>query len=249
MFKIRKIKVDLTTKDTGSFVSKSKHIIKLTGFFGAISYPGCVTVIEGEALMQLPSNALINFSLKEELSDDFSLYVVMCDMEYDSYTFKKMRPYIDSLIHVQDGVFNHTDFLYKLINRDAIRYLKKFDLRRSDSISERVHRLISKKIQYRWTAEEISKNLNMSKATLMRRISQENTTLSDLILSARMNKAAYLLLKKNHPIKKVAHLTGFSSASYFCKKFKETYGNSPKQFVNLMDYKQKETYREHAFQN
>ncbi|WP_229652592.1 AraC family transcriptional regulator [Vibrio parahaemolyticus] len=47
-------------------------------------------------------------------------------------------------------------------------------------------------------------------------------------------------------MKKVAHLTGFSSASYFCKKFKETYGNSPKQFVNLMDYKQKETQRECA---
>ncbi|EGR0388868.1 AraC family transcriptional regulator, partial [Vibrio parahaemolyticus] len=31
MFKIRKIKVNLKTKDTGSFVSKSKHIIKLTG--------------------------------------------------------------------------------------------------------------------------------------------------------------------------------------------------------------------------
>ncbi|HHG3394194.1 MULTISPECIES: helix-turn-helix transcriptional regulator [Vibrio harveyi group] len=246
MFKIRKIKVNLKTKDTGSFVSKSKHIIKLTGFFGAISYPGCVIVIEGEALIQLPSNTLINFSLKEDLSDDFYLYLVMCDMDYDNYAFNKMKPYIDSLIHVQNGIFEHTNFLQELINRDAFRTLKKLDIKRTDSISERIHRLISKQIQHRWTAEEISKNLNMSKATLMRRISQEKTTLSDLILSARMNKAAYLLLKKKHPIKKVAHLTGFSSASYFCKKFKETYGNSPKQFVNLMDYKQKETQRECA---
>lgn len=108
MFKIRKIKINLNTKDTGSFVSKSKHIIKLTGFFGAISYPGCVIVIEGEALIQLPSNTLINFSLKDGLSDDFSLYLVMCDMDYDSYTFKKMKPYIDSLIHVQNSIFEHT---------------------------------------------------------------------------------------------------------------------------------------------
>lgn len=245
MFKIRKIKINSKIKDTGSFVSKSKHIIKFTGFFGAISYPGCVIVIEGEALIQLPSNTLINFSLKKELSDE--LYLVMCDMDYDSYTFEKMKPYIDSLINLQNGIFEHTDFLRELINRDAFRTLKRFDLKKNDSISERVHRLISKQIQHRWTAEEISKNLNMSKATLMRRISQEKTTLSDLILSERMNKAAYLLLKKKHPIKKVAHLTGFSSASYFCKKFKETYGNSPKQFVNLMDYKQKETPRERAY--
>ncbi|MGY5749339.1 helix-turn-helix transcriptional regulator [Vibrio antiquarius] len=162
-------------------------------------------------------------------------------MDYDNYTFKKMIPYIDSLIQIQNGVLNNTDFLYELINRDAIRTLKKFDLRRADSISCHVYRLISKKIQYRWTAEEISRNLNMSKATLMRRISQEKTTLSDLILSARMDKATYLLLKKNHPIKKVAHLTGFSSTSYFCKKFKETYGRTPKKFVNLMYYKKKET--------
>ena len=69
MFKIRKIKINSKIKDTGSFVSKSKHIIKFTGFFGAISYPGCVIVIEGEALIQLPSNTLINFSFKKEICD------------------------------------------------------------------------------------------------------------------------------------------------------------------------------------
>ncbi|WP_135441795.1 helix-turn-helix transcriptional regulator [Vibrio tasmaniensis] len=234
MFNIKRIFIDSKQEKTGHFISKSKHIIKISGFYGAISYPGSLIVIDGEALLNLPKNVLINFSIKHELTDNFSLHLVRCSVDYDDYIYKEMLPYIDLLFEIKRKSINHSRFLSNLVNRDAQRYFKKYDSEKKISLSKYIYILVSKKIQHRWTVEDVCKQVYLSRAALTRKLSREKTTLSDIIYSARMDKAACLLLRKKYTVKQVAHLTGFSSSSYFCKKFKHTYGRPPKDFVNTM---------------
>ncbi|WKY60425.1 helix-turn-helix transcriptional regulator [Vibrio sp. SNU_ST1] len=244
MFNIKRIHIDLKQKKSGHFLSNSKHIIKLSGFFGAISYPGNVIVIDGEALLNLPKNVLINFSIKHVLTESFSLHLVRCHIDYDDYIYEKMLPYIESLFQIKKENLTYTRFLSNLINRDAQRNFKSNNTGKKTSLSKYIYILISKNIQHSWTVEEVCKQVYLSRAALTRKLSREKTTLSDIILSARMDKAACFLLQKKYTVKQVAYLTGFSSSSYFCKKFKHTYGRSPREFVNTMSYhKTKEIFR------
>ncbi len=234
MIKIRKLQININKKETGSFISRSKHIIKLSGFYGAISYPGNVIEVDGEALLKIPENVMVNFSTKKNLTNSFSIYLVKIRENCDANLYNQISSHISSMLSIIENKVKDTKLLIKLINEDANRIYKKSKREEANTLSNKIYDLISKNPKNRWTVEEICNHLYLSKATLVRRIQQENTTLSDLILSARMNRAVFFMLNKNYSVKQVAYLTGFSSASYFCKKFKDTYGSSPRRFITLM---------------
>ena len=55
-------------------------------------------------------------------------------------------------------------------------------------------------------------------------------TYKELLLSKRLQQAAYLLTKSSLPVADIIELVGYDNSSYFYRKFKERYGVSPKEY-------------------
>lgn len=60
------------------------------------------------------------------------------------------------------------------------------------------------------------------------------------LIRYRLMQAAELLANTDKPVTEIAFETGFASAGYFCRKFKERYGCSPAQWRNRADSTRRE---------
>jgi len=70
-----------------------------------------------------------------------------------------------------------------------------------------------------------------SRRTLQRRfIEAYNTTIRDACRRARVERAKSLLHSEELSVKEIAFMTGFSSASLFCRVFRQTEGITPKAY-------------------
>jgi two-component system cell cycle response regulator len=83
--------------------------------------------------------------------------------------------------------------------------------------------------------EMLSRNLNMSKPTLYRKIkSISNLSLNALINITRLKKAAELLACGDYKIYEVAQLVGFNSQTSFGRNFLKQFGMSPSAYYHQM---------------
>ena len=81
----------------------------------------------------------------------------------------------------------------------------------------------------KWLAEE----LNMSQATLYRRIKQSTDfSLVELIRGVRLKRAAELLRTKQYSVQEVGELVGYNDIPTFRKHFVDFYGTTPSTFNN-----------------
>ena len=81
----------------------------------------------------------------------------------------------------------------------------------------------------KWLAEK----LNMSQATLYRRIKQSTDfSLVELIRGVRLKRAAELLRTKKYSVQEVAEMVGYNDAPTFRKHFVDFYGTTPSTFNN-----------------
>ena len=79
--------------------------------------------------------------------------------------------------------------------------------------------------------EDIADKLNISKSKLYRNIKNTSgISANQLIRKLRIERSKELLLKSNFSISEICYNVGFSSPSYFTKRFKEYAGMVPKQF-------------------
>jgi len=79
--------------------------------------------------------------------------------------------------------------------------------------------------------EDIAEELNISKSKLYRNIKNTSgISANQLIRKLRIERSKELLLKSNFSISEICYNVGFSSPSYFTKRFKEYTGMVPKQF-------------------
>lgn len=79
----------------------------------------------------------------------------------------------------------------------------------------------------KWLAEE----LNMSQATLYRRIKQSTDfSLVELIRGVRLKRAAELLRTKKYSVQEVAEMVGYNDIPTFRKHFIDFYGTTPSTF-------------------
>jgi AraC-like DNA-binding protein len=78
--------------------------------------------------------------------------------------------------------------------------------------------------------DEIAKELNMSEATLKRRLSEQNTHYQQLKNTHRLELAKAMILDGKTSLETISSNLGFSDASNFTKAFKNWTGLSPKQF-------------------
>ncbi|WP_142391208.1 helix-turn-helix transcriptional regulator, partial [Mammaliicoccus sciuri] len=76
-------------------------------------------------------------------------------------------------------------------------------------------------------------NIHMSKPATVRLVSKYvHQTAFQYIINYRLEKSVSLLNKHtDKSITDISYACGFSTTSYFIQKFKERYGQTPKQFL------------------
>lgn len=97
-----------------------------------------------------------------------------------------------------------------------------------DSFFETVLQCIDEHIEENLTVDMLCKYLGTSERQLQRKLKNvTHKAPSQLISSVRMHRAKELLIQQNRNVSEVAFQIGFSSPSYFSKKFKMEFGVSP----------------------
>ena len=79
--------------------------------------------------------------------------------------------------------------------------------------------------------QELSSMVNQSEYSLSRQIKKIfGVTFKDLLLKNRFERAKVLLSQTNLPVADIALAVGYENTSFFYRKFRETYGISPKEY-------------------
>lgn len=93
--------------------------------------------------------------------------------------------------------------------------------------ASRVRALISTRLDQTWTAPQVALELAQSEATLRRRLAAENTSLTELLVDARMATALTLLQATSRPVAHIALAVGYESPSRFAIRFRQRFGFAP----------------------
>ncbi|PZR28125.1 MAG: two-component system response regulator [Citrobacter freundii] len=100
---------------------------------------------------------------------------------------------------------------------------------------EKLNEIVYKNIENTaLSVDQLADNLNMSRASLYRKIKAiSDLTPNELINLTRLKKAAELLAEHEYRIYEVAEMTGFSSQTHFGKNFTKQFGISPTEYVAM----------------
>jgi AraC-like DNA-binding protein len=91
---------------------------------------------------------------------------------------------------------------------------------------------IEQNLSQNLSLEILAAHLQKSPSTLNKLFKKQlNFSLYQYIISRRMECALRMLRGKNHSIKEIASITGFSSLSNFSTAFKKYYGQSPRDYT------------------
>lgn len=82
--------------------------------------------------------------------------------------------------------------------------------------------------------DSIAELFNLSRVQVYRKIKAlTGKTAVEFIRTVRLKQALKLMETKQHTLSEVAYMTGFNSASYFTRSFKEEYGKAPSEYLGL----------------
>ncbi len=125
---------------------------------------------------------------------------------------------------------NRSSYLQKVLSKHLDTLLSAISKKRS--FTDKVESLIEKRLSTdSIDATQISKQLNMSRNTLYRKLQSEDLAFHELVDKVRKRKALELLEEKNHSISQIAFLLGFSELSAFSRAFKRWTGLSPAKYL------------------
>lgn len=105
----------------------------------------------------------------------------------------------------------------------------RFDPSRFNRIATRVRRLVGSDATRRWRAGGVARQLGMSEATLRRRLEREGTSFRRVLQDVRMGQALVLLQSSELSVVQVALEVGYDSVSQFSARFRQHFGQSPRQ--------------------
>lgn len=97
------------------------------------------------------------------------------------------------------------------------------------SVPERLRALLVAAPAHPWTAVEAAARLNLSEATLRRRLARDGTSLSRLLLEVRLCHAMMLLQASDDYVGQIALDSGFANHAHFSRLFKARFGIPPSQ--------------------
>ena len=99
-------------------------------------------------------------------------------------------------------------------------------------LADNVRDLVAAAPEQPWRSRDVEDALNLSGASLRRHLAVEGTSLSKVLLEARMGYALTLLSTTNLPIKSVAARVGYRSVASFARQFQGWYGMAPSGIGN-----------------
>lgn len=99
---------------------------------------------------------------------------------------------------------------------------------------DKINNLIIENLAYEdLSVEFLSDKLNISRATLYRKLEEvSDLTPNELINVSRLKKAAQLLIQGSHKIFEAAYAVGFNSQTHFGRNFKKQFGVTPSEYIN-----------------
>jgi len=103
------------------------------------------------------------------------------------------------------------------------------------SFLAKVKRIIQRELgNERLNVDFIAREVGISRVQLYRKmLALTGTSVSELLRSIRLQKAAKLLEQKWGPVSQVAYAVGITNLSYFSKIFKGKYGITPSEYEGL----------------
>ena len=110
-------------------------------------------------------------------------------------------------------------------------------VRRTEDMAQTKLQLMMQYIQDHFreplSLDEIAASASVSKSRALQ-IFQDHIQVSPIayLISYRLQRAAFLLSETEKPISSIAEETGFSDSGYFCRRWKNHYGMTPKEYRN-----------------
>ena len=94
-------------------------------------------------------------------------------------------------------------------------------------VSLQVRTLVTERLDDDWSASRVANALAMSEPTLRRRLAGEGTSLTEVLVDARMATALTLLQATTRPVSEIAGSVGYESPSRFAVRFRQRFGFAP----------------------
>lgn len=131
----------------------------------------------------------------------------------------------------------------EMVYEDAARILTELErsyedrVRRVSDVTRQVVSYIAEHYAQLSSMAEIAERLNYNDDYLYRRFKQEmGMSFVGYLTQVRLEKAAEMMCSKNMDPTRAAEEVGYASVSYFNKKFKELYGQTPSAWRRNMRY-------------
>ena len=117
------------------------------------------------------------------------------------------------------------------MTRDYCAYVRRYSLKEYSPAVQKVMNYVNLNVAEPLTLKSLARKLFIRPAYLSALFKQETgSTLIDYINTQRVNRAAQLLVQKNHTIAAVAEEVGILDVNYFTKIFKKTLGVTPTRY-------------------
>lgn len=95
------------------------------------------------------------------------------------------------------------------------------------STTRRIRLRIADDVAAGWNGPMVAEQLGMSEVTMRRRLAEEGTSFTSILIEARMSRALALLQMTDLSVQEIAYETGYDSPSSFAARFRDRYGFSP----------------------
>ncbi|MEE3878648.1 helix-turn-helix transcriptional regulator [Vibrio natriegens] len=230
---IRKRVINLSHKIEGSLFTRNSHIISISGE-GIIFYNGGIKKVQPNVAIFIPPNALVRFSLKSISKSDLILTTYHVDGMNLSCRQEKTMNLINAYIEVNILDLKNKNTLIELINLKLDKIKNNKVLCNYEPLEKKINEIINKDLKRKWSLEDICNLTYTSKSTLTRKLKNSQTSMGQIISNARLEYATVLITNTSLSVDEISMQSGFNSTSYFCKKFKEAHGFSPRQFRKIL---------------
>lgn len=136
---------------------------------------------------------------------------------------KKELQTLQSLLHMWDILYGHFDLTSRASNAHRLNH--------KQARLQIMMQFIHDHYQEDLTLEEIASSASIGKSGALH-IFQSGIHIPPVayLIQYRLTKAAELLHTTETPVSAIAEETGFASAGYFCRKFKERYRLTPNEY-------------------
>ncbi|WP_255202896.1 helix-turn-helix transcriptional regulator, partial [Vibrio natriegens] len=141
---------------------------------------------------------------------------------------------INAYIEVNILDLKSKNTLIELINLELEKIKNNKVLCNYEPLEKKINEIINKDLKRKWSLEDICNLTYTSKSTLTRKLKNNQTSMWQIISNARLEYSMVLITNTSLSVDEISMQSGFNSTSYFCKKFKEAHGFSPRQFRKIL---------------